>query len=207
MSLEPKWSSTIFGAMLITGEALATFALMIVIAVLLAADRPMREAAAPPRLHDLGNLLLAFVMLWAYMAFSQFLIIWCGDLTEEIPWYLHRTQGGWQSVALLLIVLHFFLPFFVLLSRESKRQSRWLFRVAWIIIVMHLVDLVWLVIPASVDTTHPRIPWGHLPLILVAIAGIGGIWTAAFLWQLKGGPLVPLNDPNLTAIFEQSGDD
>jgi hypothetical protein len=206
MSLEPRWASTIFGAMLIVGEALSTLALMIAVAILLAADQPMREAATPSRLHDLGNLLLAFVMLWAYMAFSQFLIIWSGNLAEEIPWYVRRTHGGWQWVALLLIGFHFFLPFFVLLFRESKRQSRLLFQVAWFVIVMHLIDLVWLVIPASVDATSPRIPWEDFPLILAATAGIGGIWMATFLWHLKRGPLIPLNDLNLALTLEHAGD-
>ena len=102
MSLEPNWASTIYGTMLIVGQALSTLALMLVVAIMLAVDRPMNEVATPARLHDLGNLLLAFVMLWAYMAFSQFLIIWAGDLSEEIPWYLRRTHGGWQWIALLL---------------------------------------------------------------------------------------------------------
>ena len=109
MSLEPNWASTIYGTMLIVGQALSTLALMLVVAVMLTVDRPMNEVATPARLHDLGNLLLAFVMLWAYMAFSQFLIIWAGDLSEEIPWYLRRTRGGWQWIALFLITFHFFL--------------------------------------------------------------------------------------------------
>ena len=122
MSLDPKWTSTIYGVMVIIGDALATLALMIVVAGFLASTRPMSEIATPGRLNDLGNLLLAFVMLWAYMSFCQFLIIWSGNLTEEIPWYLRRTRGGWQWVALALIVFHFFLPFFVLLFRENKRH-------------------------------------------------------------------------------------
>jgi hypothetical protein len=206
MSLEPKWASTIYGTMLVVGEALSTLAFMIAVAIMLATDRPMSEIATPARLHDLGNLLLAFVMLWAYMAFSQFLIIWSGNLAEEIPWYIRRTHGGWQWVALFLIGFHFFLPFFVLLFRESKRQSRLLFQVAWLVIVMHLVDLVWLIIPASADATSPRIPWGDLLLILAAVAGIGGIWVATFLWNLKGQPLIPLNVPNLTLTLEPVGE-
>ena len=102
MSLDPKWTSTIYGVMIIIADALATMALMIVVTGFLAADRPMSEIATPGRLNDLGNLLLAFVMLWAYMSFCQFLIIWSGNLTEEIPWYLRRTRGGWQWVALAL---------------------------------------------------------------------------------------------------------
>jgi len=205
MSLEPRWASTIYGPMLVTGEALATLALMIVVAGILASDRAMADAVTPGRLHDLGNLLLAFVMLWAYMNFSQFLIIWSGSLSEETPWYIRRTHGGWQWVALLLIGFHFFLPFFVLLFRESKRQPQLLLRVASLVLAMHLVDLIWLVVPASSDLTSPRIPWGDLPPILAAMAGIGGIWVGAFLWQLKGGPLVPLNDPNLSPALEHQG--
>jgi hypothetical protein len=207
MSLEPRWTSTIYGAMLVPGEALSALALMIAIAIMLASDRPMSEAAAPSRLHDLGNLLLAFVMLWAYMAFSQFLIIWSGNLSEETPWYVRRTHGGWQWVALLLIGFHFFLPFFVLLFRESKRQSRLLLRVALLVLAMHLVDLIWLVVPASLDETSPHIPWGDLPTVLAAMAGVGGIWVGVFLWRLKGGPLIPLNDPTLSPTLGHQGAD
>ena len=205
MSLEPKWFSTIYGAMLITGEALATLAFMIVTATLLAADRPMKDLVTSTRLHDLGNLLLAFVMLWAYMSFSQFLIVWAGDLAEETPWYIRRTHGGWQWVALLLISFHFFLPFFVLLFRESKRESRLLIRVALLVLTMHLVDLVWLVMPASTETTRPRIPWADLPLVLIALAGIGGVWITTFLWRLKGAALVPFHDAHVRAALERSG--
>ena len=207
MSLEPRWASTIYGAMMITGDALSTLALITIVVVRLSSDEPMREVASSSRLHDLGNLMLAFVMLWAYMAFSQFLIIWSGNLSEETPWYVRRTHGGWQWVALLLIGVHFFLPFFVLLFRETKEHARLLVRVAWLIIVMHLVDLVWLVIPATADSTDVRVVWAHLPLILAATAGIGGIWAAMFLWQLKGAPLVPIHDPHVTAaIHHHKGD-
>ena len=130
MSLEAPWASTIFGAMLITGDAMATFAVMIVVAALLASARPMSEIATPGRLNDLGNLLLAFVMLWAYMSFCQYLIVWSGNLKEEIPWYLRRTRGGWEWVALALIACQFFLPFFLLLVRENKRHPRSILRVS-----------------------------------------------------------------------------
>ncbi len=205
MSLEPKWASTIYGAMVITGEALATLAMMIVVSSLLAEEPTMGGALGTSRLHDLGNLLLAFVMLWAYMAFSQFLIIWSGNLREEVPWYIRRTHGGWEWVALLLILVHFFLPFFVLLFRESKRHRSFLLRVACLILVMHLVDLIWLVLPASSDVMSPRIPWGQLPMVLVSTAGIGGLWLAAFLWRLKSAPLVPVHDPHVLAALERSG--
>jgi hypothetical protein len=205
MSLEPHWVSTVYGAMVIVGEALATLALMIVVVVLLSDEPPMAEAATPGRLHDLGNLLLAFTMLWAYMAFVQFLIVWSGNLPEEIPWYLRRTRGVWQWIALALVLFHFFLPFFVLLFRESKRQSGLIFRVALLVLAMHWLDLIWLVIPASADPARPMIPWAELPMSLVATLGIGGIWTAVFIGSLKSGPLIPLNDPNLNEAIDHAG--
>jgi hypothetical protein len=205
MSLEPRWASTIYGAMMITGEALATLAVMIIIASAMATDPHMGNIARPGILHDLGNLLLAFVMLWAYMAFSQFLIIWAGNLREEIPWYIRRTHGGWEWIALSLIAVHFFLPFFVLLFREIKLRTPSLLLVASLILVMHLVDLTWLVIPSSADTAGPRIPWGDIPLILITTVGIGGISIAVFLWHLKAAPLVPLHDAHLEAILQHEG--
>jgi hypothetical protein len=205
MSLEPRWSSTIYGAMFVSGSAVSTLALMIVIAVWLSEHEPLHTVASPPRLHDLGNLLLAFVMLWAYMGFSQLLIIWSGNLTEEVPWYLRRTTGEWQWVALLLVGFHFFLPFFVLLLRESKRRPRYLFWVAWLVVLMHLLDVAWLVLPAQSATSNPQIPWEDVPLVLVATAGVGGLWLASFIWQLKRHPLVPLREPSAIAGPEPVG--
>jgi hypothetical protein len=205
MSLEPNWSSSIYGALVIVGEALATLAIMIAVIAFLSADRPMAEVVTADRLNDLGNLMLAFTMLWAYMSFMQYLIIWSGNLPEEIPWYLRRTHGGWQWVALALSLFHFFLPFFVLLFRENKRQSRLILRVAILVLVMHWLDLIWLVIPARSDPASPRIPWVELPLSLVAMVGIGGVCTAFFIVQLKGRPLIPLNDPNLNEVIEHAG--
>ena len=135
--------------------------MMIAVVVFLSADRPMAEAATPDRLHDLGNLMLAFTMLWAYMSFSQYLIIWSGNLPEEIPWYLRRTRGGWQWVALALILFHFFLPFFVLLFRENKRQARLIVQVAILVLAMHWLDLIWLIVPASIRPGQPANPLGR----------------------------------------------
>jgi hypothetical protein len=205
MSLEPHWFSTIYGALVCVSEALSTLAMMIAVVVLLSAEKPMAEAATQDRLHDLGNLMLAFTMLWAYMSFAQYLIIWSGNLPEEIPWYLRRTRGGWQWVALALALFHFFLPFFVLLFRESKRQSRLLLRVAFLVLGMHWLDLVWLIVPASSDPASPRFPWVELPMSLVALLGVGGICAAVFIEQLKDSPLIPLNDPSLNAAIEHAG--
>jgi hypothetical protein len=206
MSLEPDWISTIYGAMLVTGDAMATLALMIVVSARLSAARPISQIATPGRLNDLGNLLLAFVMLWAYMSYCQFLIIWSGNLIEEIPWYLRRTRGGWEWLALALIVFQFFLPFFVLLFRESKRHPRYLLRITLWILVMRWLDLAWLVLPASADPAQPRFSWVQLAASAAATVGIGGIWTAFFIGRLKRGPLVPVNDPNFVAALERAGD-
>jgi hypothetical protein len=207
MTLEPHWVSSIYGAMVVVGEGLATLATLIVLVAWMSDRRPMDEAAAPGRLHDLGNLMLAFTMLWAYMSFSQYLITWSGNLPEEIPWYLRRARGPWQWVGLALIVFHFFFPFFVLVFRENKRQGRVLSRAAMWILAMHWLDLVWLILPASIDVkTSPseyRIPWRSVFLSLAAMAGVGGVWMTAFLWRLKGWPLVPVNDLNLNVVLER----
>jgi len=194
MSLEPEWYSTIYGAMMIVGWGLLTFATMTLITAMLAqADGSVAEVATPSRFQDLGNLMLAFVMLWAYLSFSQFLIIWSGNLVEEIPWYLRRLRGGWQYVALALIAFHFFAPFFALLFRDTKRKMGLLMVVAAAIIVMHLVDLSWMVLPASAEPlgSGSQIRWGQVLLVPVAAAGLGGAWAWAFLWNLRRRPLVP----------------
>ena len=189
----------------IVGEALATLAMMIAVVVLLSADQPMAEAATPDRLNDLGNLMLAFTMLWAYMAFCQFLIIWSGNLPEEIPWYLRRTRGGWQWVALALILFHFFLPFFVLLFRENKRQSRLIVQVAILVLAMHWVDLVWLVVPASIRPGQPANPLGRAAALPGGDAGDRRPLHGVLHRHLKGRPLIPLNDPHLNEVIEHAG--
>ena len=192
MSLEPHWFSTVYGVMFMIGQALGALAFAIVVTALLVKRKPLSDVVAPSHFHDLGNLLLAFVMLWAYIAFSQYLIIWSGNLPEEIPWYLQRSSGGWQWVALLLFLFHFCLPFLVLLSRGAKRRVRILMTVAATLTVMRLVELFWLVAPAF----HPagfRLHW----MDLGAPIGIGGIWIALFVWQLGKRALLPVYDPRL----------
>jgi hypothetical protein len=190
MSLDPHWFSTIYGMVFIVGQGLTTLAFMITVALFLGERGPLAAVMTPERIHDLGNLLLAFVMLWAYIAFSQFLIIWSGNLPEEIPWYLHRGRGGWEWIALFLIVFHFAIPFLLLLSRETKRRVRMLLAVAAGLVLIRLVDLFWLVAP-SFHHAGVRIHW----LDFVAPVALGGIWIAAFIWYLKGMSLVPLHDP------------
>ena len=196
MSLEPHWFSTIFGVMFVIGQVLLTMAFAIVVVAQLRHQQPLAEVMQTKHFHDLGNLMMAFILLWAYMSFSQFFIIWSGNLPEEIPWYLHRLDGGWQVVALLIVVFHFAVPFMVLLSRKSKRRAHILWRVALAMIFMRWVDLFWIIAPNFHEHGF-AIHW----LDVVLPVGIGGLWIAYFLWQLQGRPLLPVNDPRLREAF------
>ncbi|MEJ7709238.1 MAG: hypothetical protein WKF84_05095 [Pyrinomonadaceae bacterium] len=153
-------------------------------------------------LHDLGKLMLAFVMVWAYFSFSQFLIIWSGNLPEETPWYLRRMQGTWGFIGLALVVLHFVLPFLLLLSRDLKRNSKTIGVVAIGILVMRLVDAIWLIAPSFHYTEEHFNPLSSLLYVIVPL-GLGGVWLALFAWQLKKRPLVPFNDPKFEKALHQ----
>jgi hypothetical protein len=189
MSLEPHWFSTIYGMMFMVGQTLTTLAFVIAILALLADTPPLSGFLKPEILNDLGNLLFAFIMLWAYLAFSQYLIIWSGNLPEEIPWYLRRSQGGWQWMAVALALFHFAIPFFLLLIRRYKRQRQVISSIALAVVIMRFVDLMWLVVPAHEPAF--RVHW----LDLATLAGIGGLWFAGFSKQLRKRSLLPLGDP------------
>ena len=190
MSLEPHWYSTIYGILFIGGQVLSAFAFAIPVAVLLADREPLSELITPDTFQDLGKLMLAFIMLWAYFNFSQFLIIWSGNLPEEIPWYLKRGGNGWLLVSIALVFFHFALPFVILLSRDLKRNRRRLGLIALGVFVLRFVDVFWLIAPAfSPDALV--VHW----LDPVAVAGVGGVWLYFFVGQLQSRPLLPLNDP------------
>jgi hypothetical protein len=197
MSLEPHWFSTMYGVLYIAGQALNALAFITAALVLMAGQKPFSDFVRTSHYHDLGKLMLAFVMFWSYVAFSQYLIIWAGNLPEEIPWYLRRLHGGWGWIGVALIALHFALPFLLLLPEGANRNPRILASVATLIVLMRFVDVYWLVRPAFALTTavttssHFQLHW----LDVVAPAGIGGLWLAVFLWQLKQRPLLPVNDP------------
>ncbi len=184
MSLEPNWSSTIYSAMVMMGAVLSAFAFAIVVTAWLA--NRVGLVTAPALLNDLGSLLLAFVTLWAYLAFSQFMIIYAGDLVREIPWYIKRLQGGWEWLALAVAGLQFALPFMLLLFRDLKRSAGLLGVVAAVLVFARGIDVYWLIMPAFSPgglTVH----W-LAPAVWV---GIGGIWLALFGWQLARHPLFP----------------
>jgi hypothetical protein len=192
MSLDPHWFSTIFGMLFLAGQGLGAMALVIAVAYLLSRRVEFARVFAPTILNDLGNLLLAFVMVWAYLSFSQLLIIWAGNLPEEIPWYLNRIAGGWNVIAMALAVFYFAVPFFVLLSRRNKRQHRRLAAIAAAIIVVRLLDLFFLIMPEFYKG-RLGVHW----LDLAAVAGIGGLWLTLFLRRLSARPLLAPNDPEL----------
>jgi hypothetical protein len=201
MSIEPDWFSTIYSAVFMAGQVLSALAFVTAMLMLIASVEPLSEIVSPRYLNDLGNMLLTFVILWAYMAFSQFLIIWSGNLTDEIGWYLRRVRGGWQWVAAGVLAFHFGLPFLLLLSREIKRNLRSLSRLAAALLFIRLIDMVWNVDPAF-DAARFRLHW----MDWMASLGVGGIWTAAFLSQLKRRPLLPLHDPELPEILARAAE-
>jgi len=198
MSLEPDWYSTIYGMRFGVATFVAAFALVDALLMKFLAYEPWRNRIKTLQISDLGNWLLAGVMLWAYLAFSQFLIIWSGNLAEEIPWYVARTAGGWQWVALVLVVLHFTLPFFFLLSRGTKQAPNRLFWVAAIILVVRFVDVIWRIVPAF----HPEQLYIHWMDVLALIA-VGGFWVAFFLRHLTRAPMLPLYDSRAAAPAQQ----
>ena len=198
MSLEPKWYSTIFGMIFMISFGLTAMALAILATRCLEREKPLAQVVSPDRWHDLGNLLLALVMFWAYLNFSQFLLIWSENLAEEIPWYLHRIGGGWEWVAMALILFQFALPFVLLLSRSTKRNSQTLAAVAAAILFMHWLDILWMVVPSFFPARF-HFHW----LDIAAPVAIGGLWLAAFIGYLKARSLLPLHDPRFTELLEQ----
>lgn len=194
MSLEPHWFSTIYGMMIAVSAFTIAFAFVILWLMPLVKDKPWAGVIETEQISDLGSWLFAGVFLWAYLSFSQFLIIWSANLPEEIPWYLKRQTGGWQFLAVALIFIGFFLPFFVLLARGTKRYPKRVLRMGALVFVMQFLFIVFLIVPAF----EPGRMAIHL-LDLAAVIGIGGIWTAAFVWLIKRQSLIPMYDSRAVA--------
>jgi hypothetical protein len=191
MSLSPHWASTIYGFMFVAGQAISAMAFMIIIIAMLSYSEPFAHFIQERHLHDLGKLLFAFNMLWAYFSFSQLLIIWSGNLPEEITFYDQRLRGAWGLVAVGVLLLHFFLPFLVLLSHDLKRNKRLLPVVACWMILMRILDVYWLTRPEFTRQALPSL-WDF-----ATILGLGGLWLWFFAAQLKQRPLLPLGEPKL----------
>jgi hypothetical protein len=191
MSLSPHWASTIYGFIFVAGQAVSSMSLMIAVVVLLSASEPFAGILQKRHLHDLGKLLFAFNMLWAYFDFSQLLIIWSGNLPEEITFYRTRLSGGWGVVAVTVLVFEFAVPFLLLLSEDVKRNPRVISKLALWMIFMRLVDMFW--------TTRPELSARVLPtwLDIVVPVALIGLWVGFFARNLKQRPLLPLGDPKL----------
>jgi hypothetical protein len=196
MSISPHWASTIYGFLFVAGQLISSMAFMIAVVVLLARTEPFAGVLQKRHLHDLGKLLLTFVMLWAYFDFSQLLIIWSGNQPEEITFYRTRLYGGWGVVAVIVLVFHFFVPFFLLLSQDVKRNAKVLPKIAMWLIFMRLVDLFWMTRPEFTSRAMPT--W----LDIVLPLGLGGLWLGFFAFNLKQCPLLPLGDPKLAEAIE-----
>jgi hypothetical protein len=219
MSLNPHWFSTMMGFLFMGGQGLSALAFTILVATMLSRRPPMDHVLKAAHFHDLGKLMLAFVMLWAYFNFSQYLIIYSGNLVEEIPYYITRTTHGWQYLALALVVFHFAAPFALLLSRDLKRSAPRLVMVAIAVLVMRYFDFLYLVSPdfsADGPNLHllPPPQPGEAPhashfffhwLDLAAPLAIGGIWVWFFIAQLAQRPILPVRDPHLAEALEAAG--
>ena len=206
MSLDPEWYSTMYGLIHIAGQAVSGLSLALVVVVALREFAPWSQIVTPVRLNDLGNLLLAAVMFWAYCSFFQYLVIWMGNLPEENVWYVHRSQGGWQFLAMCLAGLHFAVPFLLLLSRQQKRQGHDIGRIALGLLLMRYADLYWLIVPGFQrgKSDHHKITFHWLDL--AALMAIGGAWLAVFSWRLSARVRLPMYDPDLKErVDERSG--
>ena len=190
MSLEPRWYSTIYGVLVMGGQGLSALAFLIVTIVWLSRRAPLDRIIVASHFHDVGNLMLAFVMLWAYFSFSQYLIIWAGNLPAEIAWYQHRLQTGWRAVGVALVLFHFAVPFVLLLSRVIKRTPDLLVKVALGVLFVRLIDLFWLIAP-EFHMQGLAISW----LDVVLPIALAAVWLGCFVRQLRGRAILPVHDP------------
>ena len=204
MSLDLHWFSTIYGVLIMGGQGLTAIATVVITLTWLSRREPLNTITVPQHFHDLANLMLAFVILWAYFSFSQYLIIYSANLPEEITWYTHRLHTSWRVIGVFLVVAHFAVPFLLLLSRSLKRQPEVLAKVAVGIIAVRLVDLFWLIAP-QFHQEHLSISW----LDIVLPLALGAIWIGCFLWQMRGRAILPIYDPQfaeaLGPIVERQG--
>jgi hypothetical protein len=204
MTLDPHWYSTMWGFLFVAGWGLSCFSFVVVILAALHDKAPMNRILGKRHFHDIGKLMLALTMVWAYFNFSMFLIIWSGNIPEETTWYLARMKGGWGITGIILILFHFGFPFLVLLSRDLKRSAKYLAGLAIFILFLRLIDMFYLIapngriFPNGGDPAAFRVSW----LDLVAPLAVGGLWLWWFLRELQKRPLVPINDPYLESAIE-----
>jgi hypothetical protein len=199
MSLQARWISTIYGLIFIAGSALSTFCFVVLIESILGKAKPMSGYLKSTEIHDHGKFMLAFVMVWAYFNFSQWLIMWSGNLPEEITWFLRRINGSWGYVALAVVIFHFAVPFALLLSQRLKKQTTTLVRIASLLLIMRAVDIFWHVEPAqSLHHDSFHLSW----TLFAALAGVGGLWMAYFFRNLRARPLLAVYAPQTLRFLE-----
>ena len=202
MSLDPTWYSSVYGLLFLVGQAYSVLALSIIVVISLSKAEPFKTVLRQTEQHDLGKFTFAFVMLNIYLAFSQFLIIWSGNLPEEIPWYIDRFAGGWAVIITLDFIFHWLIPFTMLLSRDLKRNKKRLVRICQWMVFAKAFDLFWLIEPNFKDAARNlHFSWGILEYVAVPVAMIA-FWVAFFCMQLKTRPLVQTNDPHVAEILE-----
>jgi hypothetical protein len=199
MSLDATWFSTIFGLIFLAGQGLTALSICLITVLLLSQEEPMRSMLRKTELHDLGKLLLAFTMLYAYLSFSQWLITWSGNLPQEISFYLNRMNGGWLNLSRFLILFEFAVPFALLLSRRLKKQPGFMVPLCAGFIVIRMIDLYWHVEPNFLTRQSQ---WTFNWMYLAATAGIGGIWTFFFIRSLKSRPILVGYDPQMEELLE-----
>jgi hypothetical protein len=196
MSIDPSWISTIYGLVILIGQLLSAMCFAIVVERILVKYKPMSDWLKPEFVHDHGKWMLTFIMVWAYFSFSQWLIIWAGNLPDEITWYMRRLNGGWGFVGLWLVVFHFAVPFVILLSRPFKRDiNRMVWLAAWMLFMRYL-DLFWNIEPNFSPTF--AITWAD---VVVSIA-VGGLWMWFFFRNLNSMPLLPVHDVDANEVLE-----
>lgn len=200
MSLDPTWGSTIYGLIFVAGQGLSALCFCIIMLTTATWYEPYASIVKPMQFHDIGKLTMAFVMLFAYFSFSQWLIIWSGNLPDEISWYLHRIRGGWGYVILAIVMFHFALPFVLLLSRDVKRAGRRLVPVALLLMFMRLVDIYWYVVPNFANT---RAVFAFSIWYIIAPIAVGGLWLTYFFYNLRQRDLLPAHDPQIELLLEQ----
>lgn len=197
MSLDPHWFSTIFGVYYFAGSAVGFIALLTLILVSLQRSGRLANAVTREHYHDLGKLLFGFVVFWAYIAFSQFMLYWYANMPETTGWYLIRWEGHWLVISILLIFAHFIIPFFALLSRRPKRRERILaFWAAWLL-VMHWIDIYWLIMPQYAKSIGQ---YGVAPISVLDLGcfiGFAGVYAAGFALFARGHSLIPMKDPRI----------
>jgi hypothetical protein len=205
MSLYPEWWSTVWGMLFMVGQVLSAFCFTIWLFTRLSAVEPISRIFKIDYLHDFGKLMFAFVVLWAYLSFSQWLIIWSGNMLSEIRWYIMRLQNGWQYFGTILIFVHFVFPFALLLSRNTKRSRRRIVAISLLVMFMRMVDLFWLTAPnfyagigAGLNNFGPM----DAAMYVICPIAMGGLWMFFFFLRLSKRSLMPVNDPGFVEMLE-----